>query len=263
MRFLSDTAAGVFALGVQMGSRGDALMYMPGDQVLFQQAIVNESISSVYRDIERTFLDYTTSLSSAEGSAYAYGLFGFEAASLLLPIFQGVGTGLGSLRTITRAEAAAMLNASEVRVQASAAAVLSGRSAAAAENGAARQTFATGKEWYDYLAGRYGAQDVEWVSGSGRTIAWPSELPMPAATQMLRVAPGVRSSAFVSQLESAAGARPTGAIAHHTQPLGLNGVDNGLINGSRVQGSAHQAGHSALNSAVNSVPYGTWIIIKP
>ena len=131
----------------------------------------------------------------------------------------------------------------------------------AAESGAARQTFATGKEWYDYFAGKHGSQNVNWVSGSGRTVPWPRELPMPATTEMLRVAPGTRSSAFVSQLESVAGPRPTGAIAHHTQPLGLNGVDNGLINGSWVQGAAHQAGHSSVNSVVNSVPYGTWIII--
>jgi hypothetical protein len=130
-------------------------------------------------------------------------------------------------------------------------------------NGAVRQTFATGKEWYDHLAGQYGAQNVDWVSGSGKTMAWPSELPIPATTEMLRVAPGTRNPAFVSQVESVAGARPTGAIAHHTQPLGLNGVDNGLINGSWVQGAAHQAGHSAVNSVVNSVSYGTWIIIAP
>lgn len=132
----------------------------------------------------------------------------------------------------------------------------------AAEGGGA-QTFATGKEWYDYFAGKYGAQNVEWTSGSGRTLAWPSELPMPANTEMLRVPPGPRSSSFVSDLESVAGPRPVDAIAHHTQPLGLNGADNGLINGSWVDAAAHQTGHGAVNSVVNSVPYGTWIIIKP
>ena len=135
--------------------------------------------------------------------------------------------------------------------------------AAAAAADAGGQTFATGKEWYDYYAGKYGAQNVEWTSGSGRTLTWPRELPMPASTEMLRVSPGPRGSGFVFDLESVAGPRPLGAIANHTQPLGLNGVDNGLINGSWVDAAAHQAGHGALNSVVNSVPYGTMIIIKP
>jgi hypothetical protein len=37
-----------------------------------------------------------------------------------------------------------------------------------------RQTFATGSEWYEYYAQQNGGLNVEWVSGSGRTITWPS-----------------------------------------------------------------------------------------
>jgi hypothetical protein len=132
----------------------------------------------------------------------------------------------------------------------------------AEENEAARQTFATGKEWHDYFAGQNGAQSVDWVSGSGRTMEWPSELPMPATTEMLRVVPGKRSPEFIPQLESVAGLRPAGAIAHHNHPIGLNGMDNGAINGSWVLEAPHQAGHNTVNSVVNSVPYGTWIILK-
>jgi hypothetical protein len=131
-----------------------------------------------------------------------------------------------------------------------------------ARTGGMRQTFATGKEWYDYFADRYGAQNVDWVSGSGRTVSWPSELPRPGTSEMIRVPPANRSGAFVSQLQSVAGPRPSGAIAHHTQPLGLNGIDNGLINGSWIQDTAHLTGHGSLNTIVNSVPYGTWVIIK-
>jgi hypothetical protein len=133
----------------------------------------------------------------------------------------------------------------------------------ASENGAERQTFATGKEWYNYLAGKYGGQHVEWTSGSGRTVTWPSELPLPATTEMLRVRP-VRGDpqVFAQQLESVAGPRPQGSIAHHVQPLGLNGVDNGAANGMWAFEPWHQPGHNSLNSIVNSVPYGTWIILK-
>lgn len=132
----------------------------------------------------------------------------------------------------------------------------------AAENALPRQTMATGKEWFDHFAGKYGAQNVEWTSGSGRTISWPSQLPRPATSEMIRVPPPGRSSAFVPQLESVAGPRPFDAIAHHTQPLGLNGVDNGLVNGSWVLRTPHNVGHGVLNPQVNSVPYGTWIIIN-
>jgi hypothetical protein len=134
--------------------------------------------------------------------------------------------------------------------------------AAAAESGGARQTMATGKEWFDHFAGKYGAQNVEWTSGSGRTISWPSQLPRPAASEMLRVRPPLRSSTFTSELQSVAGPRPPSGIAHHTQPLGLNGADNGFLNGSWVFESPHQIGHGVLNPQVNSVPYGTWLIIN-
>ena len=128
---------------------------------------------------------------------------------------------------------------------------------------ATRQTFATGSEWYDYYAGKYGAQNVDWVSGSGRTVTWPSELPMPLTTQMFKVPPPSRSSTFVSELESVAGPRPADAIGHHVQPLGLQGVDDGMVNGVWVSRPASQSGHGLLNRTLNRVPYGTEIRIKP
>src|SRR5690606_4577724 len=70
-----------------------------------------------------------------------------------------------------------------------------------------RQTMATGREWFDYLASRYGAENVEWVAGSGRTATWPGGLPMPTGT-MFRTPSPVRSSQFVRDLESVAGPRP-------------------------------------------------------
>lgn len=136
---------------------------------------------------------------------------------------------------------------------------------APAAEGAAEtpRTLITGKDWYDYLSETYGAQNVEWTSGSGVTITWPSELPLPATTEMIRVPPGPRSPSFPSDLETVAGPRPPNGIAHHTQPLGLGGPDDGFSNGSWVDAAAHQAGHTAINTVVNSVPYGTWVIIKP
>ena len=132
-----------------------------------------------------------------------------------------------------------------------------------AANTAQRQTMATGAEWYDYFAGKYGAQNVDWVSGSGRTITWPTELPMPATTSMIRVPPPVRSGSFVRELESVAGPRPPGGIAHHNQPLGLGGIDDGALNGSWQISDPHADGHGLLNPQVNVVPYGTQIRIKP
>lgn len=137
------------------------------------------------------------------------------------------------------------------------------RAGMAAPSTVSRQTMATGSEWYEYYAGKYGAQNVDWVSGSGRTITWPSELPMPANSQMFRVPSPPRSSTFVSELESVAGPRPPGGIGHHNQPLGLHGVDNGATNGSWQFDPAHQNGHNPINSAVNRLPYGTEIRIKP
>ena len=128
------------------------------------------------------------------------------------------------------------------------------------------QTLATGSEWYDYFAQRYGTQNVEWVSGSGRTITWPSELPLPANTQMFRVRPERGSSSrFAADLETVAGPRPPGAVAHHNQPLMLNGVDNGAVNGSWQFNPGHQAGHDIINSQVLTprLPYGTEIRILP
>jgi len=63
----------------------------------------------------------------------------------------------------------------------------------------------TGSEWYQHFATRYGAANVEWTSGSGRTLAWPRELPLPTNTQMFRVRPPKRSSTFITELESVAG----------------------------------------------------------
>ncbi len=129
--------------------------------------------------------------------------------------------------------------------------------------GAARQTMATGKEWYDYLASRYGSSNVEWVSGSGRTIQWPSQLPAPPASEMLRVRPSTRSGSFVPDLTSAAGSRPAGAVAHHVKPLFMGGSDSGTTNAAWTAEAAHQAGHATLNREVVPLPYGTWIVVKP
>lgn len=105
---------------------------------------------------------------------------------------------------------------------------------------------ATGSEWYEHFAYKYGANNVDRVSGSGRTIDWPSELPLPATNSMIRVPPGPRSSSFVKQLESVAGARPSGGIAHHIQPLGIGGLDNGFTNGAWLFNPAHQLGHTPI-----------------
>jgi hypothetical protein len=59
-------------------------------------------------------------------------------------------------------------------------------------------------------------------------------------------------------------AKPTfDAIAHHVQPLGLNGIDDGALNGSWEFKPFHQNGHTFLNGQVNDLPYGTEIRIKP
>jgi hypothetical protein len=134
--------------------------------------------------------------------------------------------------------------------------------ATSAEGGGARQTMATGKEWYDYLVSQHGPSNVEWTSGSGRTISWPSQLPRPAATEMLRVRPPARSGAFTRELESVAGPRPGRAAAHHIQPLFMGGRDSGLGNASWLAEALHQAGHAQVNPVVIPLPYGTWIIVK-
>jgi RHS repeat-associated protein len=135
---------------------------------------------------------------------------------------------------------------------------------APASMSATHRTFTTGSEWYEFFSQTYGAGNVEWTSGSGRTMAWPTELPLPTNTQMFRVRPAARSRAFVSDsdLETVAGPRPLEGIAHHNQPLGLNGVDNGVLNGS-WQFELHQPGHDKINIFVNQLPYGTEIRIIP
>ena len=137
------------------------------------------------------------------------------------------------------------------------------QAAGAAEQATVRQTMATGKEWYDYLAGRYGSSNVEWASGSGRTIQCPSQLPTPPATEMLRVRPPARSGSFVPDLATAAGPRPAGAVAHHVKPLFMGGSDSGTTNAAWTAEAAHQAGHATLNREVVPLPYGTWIVVKP
>jgi len=129
-------------------------------------------------------------------------------------------------------------------------------SAGAEGQTSARQTFATGKEWYDYLAAKYGAANVEWTSGSGRTVQWSSRLPLPGVNEMLRTRPLPRSSAFVKDIM---GPKPTGSVAHHKQFLGLGGPDNGTTNGAWVPYPDHVAGHAEM-SEVNRLPYGTWVI---
>jgi hypothetical protein len=140
----------------------------------------------------------------------------------------------------------------------------SGDSFATNPGAASGQSYASGSEWYDYFVEQYGAENVEWLSGSGRTIEWPSELPRPATSQMFRVRPERGSSAtFARELESVAGPRPDGAVAHHNQPLGLNGADNGATNGSWQFNPAHQNGHNVINGQVNQLPYGTEIRVLP
>jgi hypothetical protein len=138
------------------------------------------------------------------------------------------------------------------------------RSAERAKAASPRQTMATGNEWYEYLSKKYGPQNVEWISGSGRTVAWPKELPAPVAdAQMYKVRPAPRCSSFVSELESVSGPRPTNAIAHHVQPLGLNGLDNGATNGAWVPPNRHRKGHAKLNKQTQRLPYGARVIPRP
>ena len=125
------------------------------------------------------------------------------------------------------------------------------------------QLAVSGRQWYDYFAQNYGAQNVDWASGSGRTMNWPSELPVPTADRMFRVSPPERSSTFVNELIGAQGPRPQDAIAHHVQFLQLNGVDNGAVNGAWVPAVPHSAGHAYTTPIINSVPYGTEFVIKP
>jgi hypothetical protein len=123
---------------------------------------------------------------------------------------------------------------------------------------------ATGREWYDYLAGKHGAGNVEWTSGSGRTITWPSELPLPdAGARLFRVRPAPRSTTFVDELTAVAGPRPPGHIAHHRQFLQLNGLDDGSVNGIWWPEAPHQTGHSLTTPMLNQTPYGTEFIIMP
>lgn len=121
----------------------------------------------------------------------------------------------------------------------------------------------SGRQWYDFLAQKYGAQNVDWVSGAGRTIQWPGQLPVPTADRMFRVVPPERSSAFVSELINAQGPRPPDSIAHHVQFLQLNGVDNGAVNGAWVPRQPHGVGHGITTPFINNLPYGTEIVIKP
>jgi hypothetical protein len=121
----------------------------------------------------------------------------------------------------------------------------------------------SGREWYDYFAGKYGGQNVDWVSGSGRTIDWPAQLPVPTADRMFRVVPPDRSWSFVNELTSVEDSRPPDTIAHHVQFLQLNGVDNGAVNGAWVPADLHSAGHAITTPMINSVPYGVEFVIKP
>jgi len=120
----------------------------------------------------------------------------------------------------------------------------------------------TGREWYDQFAQQYGAQNVEWASGSGRTITWPAGAPIPQAERMFRVRPETRSSTFAAELESVAGPRPPDSAAHHVQFLQLNGVDNGMINGAWARNPLHNQWHGVTTPQINAVPYGTEIILR-
>jgi len=128
---------------------------------------------------------------------------------------------------------------------------------------APRQTFASGLEWYEHYVEQFGADRVDWTSGSGRTIDWPSELPRPNSSRLVRVQPPPRSPTFVAELEKAAGPRPPDAVAHHVDPLGLAGVDDGGVNGAWALRPSHKTGHAKVTPIINKTPYGTEFRIKP
>ena len=125
-----------------------------------------------------------------------------------------------------------------------------------------RQTFGTGAEWHEYLSEKHGAENVEWTSGSGRTVGWPKDLPRPSADRLVKVPPPPRSKTFVPELVETAGPRPPGAVAHHVDPIGLAGADNGRTNGAWLLEPSHQRGHGQLNRAISSLPYGTEIRVR-
>ena len=128
----------------------------------------------------------------------------------------------------------------------------------------ARTTMATGREWYDHFVSKAGAANVEWTSGSGRTITWPSELPRPdEGARLFHVRPRSRSSTFVDELTKASGPRPPGHVAHHRQFLQLNGVDDGATNGVWCPDAAHVQGHAGLAPVIGTTPYGTEFVILP
>jgi hypothetical protein len=124
-----------------------------------------------------------------------------------------------------------------------------------------RQTMGFGREWYDNFVSQYGPENIEWTGGSGRTVEWPSELPVPEGP-MYRVSSPSRSSKFVSELESVSGARPPDSVAHHVKPLMCNGADCGKTNAAWTPGADHTVGHNKLKP-VERLPIGTEVVVKP
>jgi hypothetical protein len=165
----------------------------------------------------------------------------------------GVRAATGIARSAASAEAGA---AASVETGAAAG------SGASAESAAARQTMATGREWYDNFVEQYGAENVEWVGGSGRTVPWPSEFDLPQGSMFRTRSPQPRSSSFIPELESVAGPRPPGSVGHHVKPLMCNGVDCGATNGAWVQEGAHVSGHNKIK-AIERLPLGTEIVARP
>lgn len=132
----------------------------------------------------------------------------------------------------------------------------------APDTAAVERQLLSGKEWHDYLASEHGRANVTWESGSGRTIDWPADLPRPAATEMLRVRPPARDAGFVGDLTATHGPRPPDSIAHHVQPLFMDGVDDAAANGAWLARPGHSTGHGVLNPPVIAMPLGSWIIVR-
>lgn len=119
-----------------------------------------------------------------------------------------------------------------------------------------------GRGWDHNFVAQYGAENVEWTAGSGRTIEWRPELPVPEGSMFRVRSPEVRSPQFISELESVAGPRPEDAIGHHVKPLMCGGADCGTTNGAWVQRPEHVGGHNAIKS-IERLPLGTEIVVKP
>lgn len=237
-------------LGVSGDAISTSVIGLPLNYQTISSAGAYDQSRSWYDQSNERALDVGLNIGTAGG----YGIYSSTKEYLTTGDVNAFQQQLGGV-AITNLAAAGAIKVTQVSTQ------------AAASSNISRQYYATGSEWYDYYAGTYGAQNVDWVSGSGRTISWPTGRPLPPdgiSTKMFRVAPERKPAAqFAAELESVAGPRPPGGIAHHNQPLGLNGLDNGAINGSWQFDPSHQTGHDLINRQVNHLPYGTEIRIKP